>query len=398
MKLPNILALALLLPSLPAAAAQAPLNGLTSSLTLYVYPPRNPIDWSSPANALRSNIGDLASAALSMNDYIHFTNDFHEAGTISSDYKSSLGHTLTHTHCTLPDGKLYDHWASLSGEDDRAVDSQNLFKDKIGVGVMFYDYVDGHIIEGIENVKRITFYKGDHEFSSRQIRPRYIQMELDPERCAEAQKMITFFESFHYKPGTTTAQLIARGPEHNLYFTNNIDPYESYLERQRTGHGRIGGGCAPFAAGLTKATGRYVKEFDTLWRTPVTVSEKLIGGTYDPRLRAKRQVSLGSLLFTPLGERWTYNEEGYKNRHLDLYDPQKIWEFAGNMLDCLQHKHCAASTTEFLRGHQPELRTGKTEVFRDKYEVTIHTGGDSGDSTNVYDVEQAVQGIIWRLP
>jgi hypothetical protein len=387
-----LLSLLLALPT-PAFASAAPLNGISSSLTIYVYPPRHRLDWSTPAHALRSTMGNLLSLSLSMDDLVRFTNDFHEDGAISSRYKSSIGHTLNHLRCKLPDGKLYDHWASLSGQDFHQVDKGLLLDDKVGYGVLFHDYIDGHIIEGEENVKRITFYKGSHEDGER-VRPRYIQMELNAEQCEEARRMITFFESFHFPPGTTLEQLEAKGPENVLYFTDQIDPYASYLERLRTGRGKVGGGCAPFAAALTKVTGHYLPEFDTLWRTPVTVSEKLIGGWNDPHIGKVRRVSLGSLLFSPLGSRWSYADEGYRDRHLNLYDPQRIWDFAGDVLDCLGNGQCQGGAKTFIRARRAAIRPGVTQVFRDNYDIDVQRGEDH--ETQTLSVTQPVSGFVWR--
>ena len=152
-----MLSLLLLALSAPAFAGQAspPLNGVESSLTIYVYPPRNRIDWTSPSSALGSAIGNLTSAALSMDGLVHFSNGFQEANSISTNYKSVFGHTLNHLRCSLPDGRLYDHWASLTGQNFHQIDTDLLLNRELGLGVLFYNYIDGLILTGAENTERL---------------------------------------------------------------------------------------------------------------------------------------------------------------------------------------------------------------------------------------------------
>jgi hypothetical protein len=383
------------LASTTRAAEAKPLNGLANSITIYVYPPRNPIDWSTPGRALTTTAGNLLSAAFTENSLVQFFNGFHERDSISSLYRSGIGHTLNHVQCVLPSGEKYDHWASLTGQNYHAIDTQLLLKDQVGVGVLFYNFVDGLILTGAENWERIAFYDGDG-WGSQKIRPRYIQMEITPEQCDEARKMIAFFETFHYAPDAKIEDLAARPSEKILYFTNNIDPYDSYQKRMSTGHGNVGGGCAPFAAALAKITGRYTPELDPLWRRTVTVSEKLMGGWKDSGGRVHK-VSLGALLLTPLGFRWDYTNEGYRNHYLSLYDPQKIWDFTGEMLDCIQHGNCAVQDRGFYRNHRLALAVGTTQVFRSKYTQLLSDPAGGDPVKDIHPVRQPVQGIVWKL-
>ena len=382
------------------AAEQRSLNGISSSLTVYMYPPRHPISWKSPESALSSIIHNVAGVIISKNDLVAVENSFGEKSTISSNYKSSMGHTLAHVRCTLPNGELYDHWASFSGEDYAEEDKQMFFRDKIGFGALFHNYVDGHIISGEENIKRITFYRGRLEGFQR-IRPRYLQVEIDSARCARTKKMIDFFESFHFAPETTLKELQARKLEDKLFFTNQIDPYESYIHRIRTGHGEVGGGCAPFGAALLKIVGRYDNSFEESWKTPVSVSEKLIGGEFDPRIGAVRRVPIGDILFSPLGDRWSYEDEGYPNRNVNMYDPQKIWESSGRIIECLKTRNCSIPESEFLDREFPRLQLGEVQVFRDSVNRrTGETGQENGigeHSGELEHVTQPVQGFVWYL-
>jgi len=347
----------------PLLAAPAPLNGLNSSVTIYVYPPRNPIDWSSPQKALKSFLGNILSILITKDGRVEFLNDFEETGELSSLYKSSMGHTIGHVRCMLPGGKVYDRWTSFSGQDFASVDKQILVKEKMGLGSLFYDYVDGHIISGAGNIMRLTYYRGDKE-DGEPLRPRYMQFEVDAEHCEKIQEMVTFFEGFHYPNGTTLEDLEKRPPETLLYFTNTLDPYVSYRRRVDTGRGKVGGGCAPYGAALLKVGGRFKNEFDFFWKTPLLVSEKLIGGSADPDTGEVREVSLGRLLFSGLGSRWTYENEGFPNRRLSLYDPQKIWKFTGEVFRCLaKSPGCPEAVQMLLDSENRLLSRGAPSIF-----------------------------------
>lgn len=399
-------ALALVLLSislLPAASARAEsprplhaLNGLDSSLTLYVYPPRNRIDWSTPGNALRTIVGSLISIALTDDNAIEFLSDFGDRGDISSTYKSSMGHTLGHIRCRLPGGAIYDRWTSFSGQEYREEDKRLLFREKHGFGSMFYNFIDGHIISGEENVKRITFYKGK-KVNGERIRPLYLQVEVEPKRCAELKAMNEFFESFHYKPGTPLEQLRARGELRNLHFTNQMDPWEGYLARKRGQMVPVGGGCAPYGAAMLKAAGRYLPAFEQLFRTPVSVSEKLIGHQWNTDGTVRR-VSIHDILHTSLGTRWDWSHEGYTNRFVSMYDPQKIWDFTREVLHCLDTVQCGAASAAFLRPQAGKVAPGATQMFEQTYQREIGTRAHENPNHVVTEhVKQPVRGFVWRL-
>lgn len=397
-----VAALALLPPSAHAETPRSqpvsvPLNNLDSSLTLYVYPPRSRIDWSTPGNALRTVVGSLIKIAFSQDDIVAFLSDFGDRGNIDSSYKSSMGHTIGHVRCRLPGGELFERWTSFSGQDYREVDKQLLFKDKAGYGTLFHNYIDGHIIAGEENVKRITYYKGGRE-NGEKIRPLYFQVEVAPARCAAIREMVSFFEGFHYEPGTPLEQLKARPAHRVLYFTNQMDPYDTYLARKRGGKGEVGGGCAPYGAALLKASGRYLPRFESLFRTPVSVSEKLIGNLPDHRTSQIRRVSMHDILHTSLGTRWDWSHEGYRNRFVSIYDPQKIWDFTRDVLVCLNEARCSDAAAAFLRPEAGKVAPGATRLFEDTLERELRRGEDAGDSHYFTEhTRQPVRGFVWRL-
>ncbi len=376
------------------------------SVTVYMYPPSRPLNWESPGRLLYSFIFSEVDKALinssfmkfiNGEDDIEFSSDFGQPGALSTRYFSSMGHTIGHVYCELPDGRIYDKWASFSGQNFVSVDKENLIKKQLGLGVLFYDYNDGHIISGVENKVRISNYRN----VSAQ-KPHYMRFMLGTDReqkqvCAKLAKMISFFESFNYPEGTTIEQLNARGPMNNLFF-NTMDPYDTYLKRQsELSQGKkptsiVGGGCAPFGAALVKMAGFYEPFYEKHWKRYVGVSEKLIGGIPDDKTGDIRKVPVSKLLALDLlpdpssifdlfpgdfltklfnhslAKDWNYAHQGYKNRELKLYDPKRIWNLVDNNISCLNDysaENCILHDRYINSGFEKTVTMGPTEVFTD---------------------------------
>jgi hypothetical protein len=268
--------------------------------------------------------------------------------------------------------------------------------------VMFYDFIDGHIISGLGNVMLLTYYHGKKGGDDVPVRPRYMQFEVDAEHCQRVKEMVTFFEDFHFPKGTTLEQLKRKDPESLLYFTNTLDPYDSYIDRMRTGQGKVGGGCASYGAALLKTSGRFKGELDALWKINLVVSEKLIGGVRDRKTGEISEVSVRRLLFTSLGSYWDYSDEGYPNRRLSIYDPQKIWEFTGNVLRCTGTTYSCPSSTAALLGDEKSLVSrGEPVFFRGYLESQLERmrrNPAEAKNAPLGEVEQRVDGFLWRLP
>ena len=108
------------------------------------------------------------------------------------------------------------------------------------------------------------------------------------------------------------------------------------------------------------------------------------------------------LFRSSLGRRWTYEDEGYANRFVSLYDPQKIWEFTGGMMKCLsQTKDCSPELQKLIREEGSLFQMGETQIFRDsvteEYERPMGDGGSSVKEKITRKVEQPVRGFVWRL-
>jgi hypothetical protein len=356
------------LPAAPVAAAPAARPGGT--LTVYAYPPRRILDWSTP----RSVLGDFAHTtlgqALAEDPAVDFVSDFGEPGSIPRSYKSTMGHTITHVSCALPDGTPYEAWTSFSGQDFHEVDKGNMLDRKLGMGMLFQDYIDGHIINGVENRMRLIYYKGKDGNT-----PRYWQQNIDGEACGRVRDVVEFFKSFHFPKGSTLEQLQARPESQTLYFTSNLDPYKSYLARKLDPAARVGGGCAPYGLALLKAAWKYDYTLDDVFTLRLTISERLIGGIPDASGRA-REVSVADLL-GPLGDSWTY--PGYANREFRNYDPYLIWKFLGGVNACLAGGvGCTPEASAWLAANRGRVAAGPVQTMSDTRRMQYQNYGENG--------------------
>lgn len=359
----KMISLALILTTLTPVFAEA-----SSSLTIYVYPPRHKLNWSSPKGLLKSFAGSAVERGLVNNDNVTFTSDFGETGSISSRYKSTMGHTIGHASCKLSTGQKYERWTSFSGQDFREVDNRIAFKEKLGMGVLFYDFPDGHIVSGDENIQRLTYYQGHA--------PKYLRFQVEPKACDELKAMIDFFEGFHFPKDITLEELEQQEAQSLLYFTTNMDPYDSYIYRTQNGSGKVGGGCAPYGVSLIKAIGQFDPIFAETWMYHQPISEKLMNG-----------VSFQKILLTDLGNQWTY--EGYPNRIMSQYDPQLIWDFVGDLQSCINTQKCSAQAAAYLQ--KVKAQAGEVVTFKGQVEKTRRRAGKV--ETYLKPIQTQVQGV-----
>lgn len=381
------------LPQAEAGAPQPPLPrqalpaGDTGSVTIYAYPPRRIIDWSSPKAALAGFTVTAVGQAINSGERVDFVSDFGEQGSIPRTYKSTMGHTIARVSCVLPNGQPYDSWTSFSGQDFQEVDKELLLDKKAGLGVLYEDYVDGHIISGVENKMRLIYYTGKSGVS-----PRYLSQKIDAAACGRVRDMAEFFKSFHFPKGATLKDLQNRPEEDILYFTTNLDPYASYQARLATGRGKVGGGCAPYGVSLLKAAGKYDEALDPLLMLKLGISERLIGNIPDGT-GGIREVSISELTGS-LGESWLH--PGYRNREFKNYDPYLIWRFIGEARACLTEEACSGAAAGWVSGNRARLAIGETQKLSDTRTVETNSGGDSGLSYDQVTRKVSMDGIVLR--
>ena len=216
------------MPEVTAVAVPMALPGGT--LTVYAYPPYRPLSWKTPKAALTTLFPNMVAESLPGGHQVDFLDENGDQDSMSSNNRSSVGHVITHVSCTLTDGKTYDAWTGFSGDEDPAVDKDNLLHKKLGLGVLFKEYTDGHVISGDENRLELIYYKG-----RKGIAPRYWQQNIDGAACGRVRDMVEFFRGFGDAEGRPEAT--------PLYYTFNIDPYQSYLARLSGQNARVGADC-----------------------------------------------------------------------------------------------------------------------------------------------------------
>lgn len=273
--------------------------------------------WSMASNEL--------GGIMSFRRKIHFQDERGRELFMKVPYRSIIGHTIVCVSCTLPDGKPFRHWTSMSSYDYTGQALHMFLYEKRGLAMLFHDYPDGRMLRGAENILRLVNYHGGRfrsgPLKGRRKEPRYISFRMEPEQCAAARDMILFFETLQHAATAPDGTFDPARPEDLLYFSSSLDPYQTYRQRTATGKGKVGGGCAPFGVSLLKVTGHFDPAWDTLWTRPFHVSENLLGGF-------GYKVSPFSILFGRKGRRWVH--EGYPERSVLLYDPGLIWDFIGS--------------------------------------------------------------------
>jgi len=364
---------------------------LNSTLTIYVYPPSDALNWKNPRNAsVRFGVSAIREAEANMTGKKTFTNDWGEQVWFPYGYRSTMGHTIAHIQCQ-PAGEttIFDKWASLSGQDFREVDELNA-RAEIGLSVLFFNYTDGFIIAGQENRERLSFYRGERKDADGhmvELHPRYMSFNIDAEACKRLKDLEQHFESYHYPQNSTYEQFLERQPEptDHLYFSTNFDPRDTYLFHLTDPLTFEGGGCAPFGVSLIRTAGLLVDQDGALdpalaenWKLELEIGQGLLGGpdikdakgnvlikTTDANGR-ERRISDLMLIGTQMGDHWTEDSDdnnGGFNRlvRFSNYDPQKLWDFVGEVMTCLKSNQttCSPIAKQFLGSRYLNGRTVK---------------------------------------
>lgn len=295
-------------------------------LTIFAYPPSDPIDYNCPSSALWSIFRIEAKRFLLSRKLLFFSNGQGQSSKMKLPYRSTIGHTLACISCTLPDGATYQNWVSLSSHHFTDSAAHLLIKEQRGLAFLMHNYSDGTLIQGDENLHRLIHYigrrKGIHGRQHQRIEPRYMAFHLSAAQCAAIKEVIEFYATVSlHNAISPSARQDSIAPD-VLYFTNMIDPFDSYRSWKQLKKGVVGGGCAPFAVGLLKASGHYLPVYDQFWKRSFSISEHLIGSSRDP-------IPVTALLFGELGKSWTH--PGKPEITMNIYDPELIWEFISTL-------------------------------------------------------------------
>lgn len=367
-----------------------PLLANENTLTLFAYPTQRKIDWSTPKNAIKDFLGIAVRKLIFPGAKIEAINPDGESSEIDEYYKSTMGHTVTHVKCTTSSGEKFDEWTSFSGQDFIEVDNKNIFKEKMGLGILFYDYADGHIIRGEENIKRLIYFRAKNR-AEEKVKPRYLQIPIDHSQCDKLKEFINFFTSFNYDKDITLEQLLSRPEDQTLFFTTNLDPYESFLDRKNDPKAKVGGGCAPYAVALMKVVNEYDNYFDSIWKLNLTISENKFGN------KKNNPIAFVDLIFGKMGERWA--DPGYPTKKMSQYDPTRIWEFIGDVLKCEKNYfiNCSPSIAPWIDKNFERIEKGEAIIFSDTQKIQdtrVNYEGEYEDREILKTQEQTATGII----
>ena len=333
-------------------------GAVDNALTLFAYPPKKELNWKSPKSAIMSFMEIDIVKVLFPGEKIKVTDTNGEEGSINENYRSTMGHTITHVSCMQSNQQEFDAWTSFSGEDFSAVDKRNIFTDKLGLGILFYDYQDGHIIDGQENIKRLIYYKANKRNGTK-TKPRYLKILIDQEQCDQVAHLVNFFRSFKHPKDMTLEELEALPSEKKLYFTTNIDPYDSYQKRLQDPNTMVGGGCAPYGIAMLKTIGEFDSYFDSIFKLNLDIGISQIGE------KNKNPISIFSILFGKKGTYWALPNEPI--RTMSQYDPNLIWKFMGNLYSCLNGSDdsCKLVDSDWKRKNSYRLQAGEDITFSD---------------------------------
>ena len=300
-------------------------------LTIYSYPPQKILNWSTPSTLLKDNVAAIVDGAL----------------TASGSTKSATGHTVAQLDCVDSKGKEQKFWSGMSGQNFFSDDWKSLMHKKVGFEILFKGYRDGLVKFEDYEKNRIINYAGE-----KKSEPRFLRFEISKEQCRFLGEMHNEFVRRSYY-GQMPLKEWENKPDHELlqYGLPIVDPLKNYLKfRAGDKFAALGGGCTGYATSFIRAVGRWSDIFENLWKRSFTVSHKLIG-------TAERPVSVRELL---LAHQWTFPH--WKNREGWVFDPEHIWRFIGDSMQCDLRKdaHCSREVSTWLDSHHANLKSFDT--------------------------------------
>ncbi len=260
---------------------------------LIVVPPFMPQDWSTPRRLLLSQ----AVNAVTIGPQKLFAPDWH---------KSSTGHGMIHFKCESSTGPI-EEWTGFSG-DGSGKGTRLVFKEKAGLGVLLYEFADGHV----QTADFVQTYISESSKVSRH-RPRFLRMPISREQC---DLMACHLKAFR----------AVKDPAYG--FTPDPLKYE-------------GGGCTSYAASFLQVSGLFEPEFERWWRKLV-ISSRLVGKASLQVERGKVAIDkdqpgkVGWLKVLSLFKKSKWRSEGTKNYELEILDPQLMVDFIDDVIKCTQ--------------------------------------------------------------
>jgi len=228
----------------------------------------------------------------------------------------------------------------MTGQNDSKVDRQDLLQDQIGMGVLLKLYSDGELISDEVSKAQVALNSGRMEFDGlipRQMDPKFLSVALTAQQCSHLVRYVAEYRERSYDSSVPLSEWEKRGVDRMLFYGFPIrDPWKSF-QRFEAGEREVplGGGCTAYGVSFLKLAQAHSPELERFFTRRLLISERLIGATSSDSSAATK-VSVQDLLFGSLGSRWQH--DSYRDRSLEIYDPQYMWDFIDGVQSCAKAK------------------------------------------------------------
>jgi hypothetical protein len=351
-----------------------------NELVFFSYTPIREIDWSTPEQALKTTFKSQLGAFMKSEEV----------------YKSVVGHVFVRYRCRRSDGRLRDIWTGMTGQNEKTEDREDLFKQKLGLAILFKDYRDGQIQATLDDsVDHLGNYVGRKERNAEgdkeHLKPLFLRFRISSEECDEIDDYHNFMWRLSWDGREDLGAYKSQRDRDVLFFGFNFkNPHLLYKQKLRDRNVRIGTGCTEFASSFMKMLGVFDPIFERSWRRDLSVSTALMGGT-DPWGRP-REVSVGNILGR-LGNSW--HHDGWPDRKLSFYDTEMIWDFLDGVRTCagirdgriragIPAKNCTSSIDTWVRANRRKLKVQDSyPIYVKKVKITRQQVGRPGSGSFV---------------
>jgi hypothetical protein len=298
-----------------------------------------------------------------------------QGGAATGARETALGHVVIHFDCRDERGERRTGWVGMTGQNDSAVDRRDLLQNQIGMKVLFKLYPDGELVSDEVSRDQVVTNPGRFEWDGivpRKMHSKFMRFEVEPSQCSEIHEYVSLYRERSYDGSIPLHQWRKLGPDRILYYGFPLrDPIENF-RRVRAGETGIplGGGCTAYGVSFLKLLGVHTDDFERFFSRRFSISESLIGKK-DPSTGDRMKVSVLDILFGRTGARW--NHAGIADRPLDIYDPQRMWDFIDGVQSCAKllglegarkvkayRRSCTPELMEWTRTHAASIDPAET--------------------------------------
>lgn|GEM_PF-1656073 len=328
------------------ALVAASTTASAGDLTVYVYPSAKEINWTSPKKTLMSAGLSGVEGAL--------------AHLITPEQiKSMMGHVIVHYRCTDEDGVAQESWSGLTGQNDAGETRNDLLRDQIGFSVLFKMYADGSL-DAPDVARNLVARNPGRREDGRRAEPLFARFPISS--AQECSRISHFQQSFRSR----SAKDLLYGFVREAYET-----YHEWIAGGKSPAIQLAGGCTSYGAGFLKMLGVHSADLERFWRRDVLISERWLG---DGR---RHKVPLAHVL-GPDGESW--QSEGYGDRLLSFYDPERMWDFLDGVRTCAAQlqgdkgvvgENCTPELMQWTRVHRDAVNTNASSVVKGNFSRRI---------------------------